>query len=340
MTMAPLPGAGAELLTFPGICDASAAIAIDARTLIVADDERRKLYVYDLATQGLREEIPLPSLSKNSGGGASDGKSEADLEGATIFKDRIVWISSHGRNSEGEVRPCRMQLFASHRIDRANGTVEAAFSAAFTGLLPMILGATDPNYAPLREAIGDLSRPDADLAPKKRGLNIEGLTAARDGDALLIGLRNPQRNGKALLFELKGFDRFLNGDPGKLALGRVSEVDLGGRSIRDITWSPAHQSYIIVAGQVVDRIPGPGFALFKWDGTGPALEIGTFQDLDGNFQSEAITPLFDRAGDGLVPSKNVLILSDEGEALLDDGCRCKKADKGRRRFRGVALQVD
>ena len=57
----------ADVLTFPGICDASAAIAIDEKTIIVGDDERRKLFVYDLHTQELQEKIPLPFYSAGSG---------------------------------------------------------------------------------------------------------------------------------------------------------------------------------------------------------------------------------------------------------------------------------
>ena len=38
------------------------------------------------------------------------------------FDDRIVWISSNGRNEDGKVRPERFQLFASHRLDADNST--------------------------------------------------------------------------------------------------------------------------------------------------------------------------------------------------------------------------
>ena len=68
---------------------------------------------------------------------------------------------------------------------------------------------------------------------KSAGFNIEGLTATRDGEILLIGVRNPQKDAKALLFELAGFDRFLQGDPSQLALGQLIEIDLGGRGIRE-----------------------------------------------------------------------------------------------------------
>ena len=332
--------ARADILTFPGICDASAAVAIDEKTIIVGDDERQWLSIYDLPTQRLLDKIPLPSLSGDDGA-ETDGGHEADIEGATIFKGRIVWITSHGRNRKGKVRPDRYRLFASHTINSQDGTAAEAFSPSFSDLASMILGKEDDSYAPLREAIGDLSRTDPALAPKKRGLNIEGLTATRDGEMLLIGVRNPQKDAKALLFELAGFDRFLQGDPSQLALGQLIEIDLGGRGIRDIAWSAAHGSYIIAAGQVDDDADGPGFALYKWDGTGAPLQIGDFNDLDRDFHPEAVVPLLDKSDHGLAPSKRILILSDEGAVRLgQDRIPCKEADEARRRFRGIIRHVD
>ncbi len=332
--------ARADILTFPGICDASAAVAIDEKTIIVGDDERQWLSIYDLRTQQLLDKIPLPFHSGDDSG-ETDGRREADIEGATIFKGRIVWITSHGRNKSGKVRPDRYRLFASHAINSRDGKAAQAFSSSFNGVASMILDSGDRSYAPLREAIGDLSRTDAALAPKKQGFNIEGLTATRDGEILLIGVRNPQKDAKALLFELAGFDRFLQGDPSQLALGQLIEIDLGGRGIRDIAWSAAHGSYVIAAGQVDDDTDGPGFALYKWDGTGAPIQIGDFNDLDRDFHPEAVVPLLDKSDHGLAPSKRILILSDEGAVRLGhDRIPCKEADEARRRFRGVIRHVD
>ena len=332
--------ARADILTFPGICDASAAVAIDEKTIIVGDDERQWLSIYDLRTQQLLDKVPLLFHSGDDSG-ETDARREADIEGATIFKGRIVWITSHGRNKSGKVRPDRYRLFASHAINSRDGKAAQAFSSSFNGVASMILDNGDRSYAPLREAIGDLSRTDAALAPKKQGFNIEGLTATRDGEILLIGVRNPQKDAKALLFELAGFDGFLQGDPSQLALGQLIEIDLGGRGIRDIAWSAAHGSYVIAAGQVDDDTDGPGFALYKWDGTGAPIQIGDFNDLDRDFHPEAVVPLFDKSDHGLAPSKRILILSDEGAVRLGhDRIPCKEADEARRRFRGVIRHVD
>jgi hypothetical protein len=173
-----------NVLTFPGICDASAAIAVDDKTIIVADDENSFLSTYDLQNPQLPKKSTIPL----AGG-------EFDLEGAAVFAGRIVWISSYGRNKDGEVKESRFQLLTSHRIDQARGRLEEAFSPSFTGLRSLIAASPDSQYAPLAAAIG-VKPEDPDLAPKEHGFSVEGITAR--GDDLLIGLRNPQIGPNAI----------------------------------------------------------------------------------------------------------------------------------------------
>ena len=92
------PGAMASgqsrLIEFKGICNASGAVAVDDDTILVGDDEVSALSMLRLITGQLSgPKIPLP---------ASYGLKEADIEAGTILGDRVVWISSHGRNSKGE----------------------------------------------------------------------------------------------------------------------------------------------------------------------------------------------------------------------------------------------
>ena len=113
----------------------------------------------------------------------------------------------------------------------------------------MLLQQTRPDFATIKAAIGDLEMPNPDLAPKKHGFNIEGLAADRTGTALLIGLRNPRQNGKALVIRLENPRELMVDTPKTANLSAVHELDLGDRGIRDMAWSPAHQSYLVVAGQ-------------------------------------------------------------------------------------------
>lgn len=322
-----------DVLRFAGTCDASAAIALDAKRIVVGDDEKPSLSIYGLDGGERLAKIALPHLT---GGG------EADIEGAAIFGDRIVWISSNGRNGDGDVKAERFQLFASHRLD-GNQQWVVDFSPSFGGLPAAIAATTEPAYEPLRRAVGDLNHSDPDLAPKTHGFNIEGLTVSQDGDALLAGVRNPNAGGEAILFRVDNAAALLDGTTTTPKLGAIVKLDLGGRGIRDIAWSPAHHAYLIAAGQANDDDPGPGFALFRWDGSGRPQEITSFRAVllaNPEFHPEAVTPLLEMSGGRLVPSARVLIVSDDGSKKLADGTKCKNADRSQKSFRAVVITVE
>ena len=238
------------MLTFKGICDASAGVALDADHIIVGDDEQPWLSIYRL------------------GGGDSDEQDHAaaprgvDRRCGTRGRHRrrhhlcrpIVWISSNGRNTDGKVKPDRFQLFASHRLERHTSWTED-FSPSFARL-PKAIRATDgDDYKPLRKAVGDLERRRSDLAPKEHGFNVEGLTVSEDGqDPVGRGAQSasarqgdpvPDRQRRRRCWTARR----------KAKLGAIISLDLGDRGIRDIAWSPAHHAYLIAAGQTKDDDP-------------------------------------------------------------------------------------
>jgi hypothetical protein len=335
------PGAMASgqtrLIEFKGICNASGAVAVDEDTILVGDDELSALSMFRLSTGQLSgPKIPLP---------ASYGLKEADIEAGSIVGDRVVWISSHGRNSKGEPRRDRYQLFASHRIEADTGRLVVDFTPSYHGLPEALLQQSGATFSAIKAALGDLAVSDPDLAPKKRGLNIEGMTADRSGDALLIGLRNPRHNGKALVIRLENPQELMIAEPKPAIISSVHELDLGDRGIRDIEWSAAHQSYLVIAGQPEDDQPGPGFAVYKWDGGGVTSEVRAFGDFRRDYQAfhpEVIVPLKKKAAARLTFSSEVLVLSDDGNRPRAGGRTCK--DKGfpesERSFRGVIQTVD
>ena len=322
-----------QAVSFKGICDASAAIALDADHIIVGDDEQPWLSIYGLGGGDRLDKLRLQHLA--------DGN-EADIEGATIFADRIVWISSNGRNSDGEVKRNRFQLFASHRLGAQQQWTED-FSTSFAKLPKAIRATEGDDYKPLRKAVGDLDHDDPDLAPKKHGFNVEGLTASEDAQSLLVGVRNPHPHDKAILFRIDNAAALLDGSASKAKLGAIISLDLGDRGIRDIAWSPAHHAYLIAAGQTKDDEPGPGFALFKWDGSGSPHEITSFRSVledNAEFHPEAVTPLLEMVDGQLVPSTRVLVASDDGSRKVAGGKECKDADNNLKSFRAVILTVE
>ncbi len=325
-------GSRPQLLEFKGICNASAAVALDEQRIVVGDDEQSWLSVHDLKGGDPLEKVQLP----DSG--------EADVEGATVLKGRVVWITSHGRNKKGKPEAGRYRLFASHRRT-GEGEWDTDLSRSYGGLPEALLATTDEPYRPLREAIGDLGTTIEALAPKKHGFNIEGLTVTEDGSSLLVGVRNPQPSGKAVLFRIDDPAELLAGNAAEARLGPVTMLDLGGRGIRDLAWSPAHHAYLIVAGQADDKVPGPGFALFTWAGDAAEPQdssagMKAVMQAHPDFHPEVIVPLLGRAGDRLELSARFLLISDDGSRELPNGQTLKDAGPDRWSFRAVIMTLD
>ena len=178
---------------------------------------------------------------------------------------------------------------------------------------------TDAVLAELKlgDAIGE-KKPDLAKAPKELGaINVESLCA--DHERLLIGFRNPQIGGKALVIPLLNPEAVARGT-GPAKFDKPILLDLGGLGIRDMAhWG---DGFLVIAGDFVDRFkPGAKPSLlFSWKpGTAPK-DIGVdFHDLN----PEAIVIM----GDG--DKARILILSDDGKYP----CRGNK-----KVFRGVWLQ--
>ena len=115
-----------EVLVFRGASDASAAVTIGEDMFIVADDENNILRVYNINKPGL----PVFSFDLTEFLGINPEHPEADIEGATMIGRRIYWITSHGRNKDGKMRPNRYRYFATIRqtCPQAHKNTEYAFS--------------------------------------------------------------------------------------------------------------------------------------------------------------------------------------------------------------------
>src|SRR5215204_1179820 len=97
-------------IVFTGMCDASAAAAVDAQRFIVADDDDNTLRVYSRSGGAALSEYDLSAFLGNQG---KKKPKEADLEAAAQLGDHVFWIASHGRNSKGKEAPERQRLFAT-----------------------------------------------------------------------------------------------------------------------------------------------------------------------------------------------------------------------------------
>ena len=305
-------------VTYKRMCDASAAVALSPERFVVASDEGAKLRIYRYGQEQPEVEQDLADFLD------LEGDPEADLEGAAWVGERIYWIGSHGRNSDGDKQPNRRRLFATKAI-----VTEGKARLEFVG---------EPYKHLLRDLKSD-SRFDrfhldaaAELAAESpNGLNIEGLSSTPDGD-VLIGFRNPLPQGKALLVSLT--------NPHKVLEGKVAEfgdpilLDVGHRGIRSLEYWAARRMYLIIAGPFDND---GDFALYQWSGrpddSPTVVEAAKFRTLGlDDLHPEALFVRDDASG-------LIQIFSDDGDRHLSPGeKKCKKLDPSNQLFRSLFLR--
>lgn len=304
---------------YAGLCDASAAVAIGRGHFAVADDELDVLRIYRRGTAEPVAVVDLGDYLQNRRPGGK--RDEADIEGSAVLGTHIYWISSHGRKGKsGALAPHRWRFFATEIIDGTPApTLQPVSTPPYESLLAEMLA--DPRFAELAAASG--RNPEAE-----GGLNIEGLSATRDG-GLLIGFRNPLPMNMALAVLLRNPATVIAG-AARPDFGDLIRLDLGARGFRSAEL--VGDDYLIVAGPsgpASASMITPRFALFRWDGPGgPAPQL--VQGLDaGSFRPEAL--FFDPdAGE-------IVLLSDDGDEEFGKRT-CKKLPAAQKAFRAMALK--
>jgi hypothetical protein len=321
----------ADITTYRGACDGSAAVALDRDRFAVADDDSNVLNVYRTGQEAAILELNLDQFldapKKKKPG--PDGKpvfKEADIEGAARIGDRIYWIGSHGRDSDGNAEPGRSRLFATRIVSHPDGPgLEPIKPGAYTDLRENMFD--DPKLKPLKLSEAFASGEKIGPAPEaKGGFNIEGLAATPEG-GLLIGFRNPRPGKEAIVIPLNNPADVV--DAGKRPVfGNPRLLDLEGRGIRSIEW--INNVYVIVAGpygKARESKIKPPFALFTWSGNEADVKPRMMKKvkLPDDFSPEAV---FEIPG-----SSNMMLLSDDGTG------QCKDADRSRKSFRALTIPV-
>ncbi len=298
-----------------GICDASAAVAL-GDFFIAANDEDDILRVYARDHSGAATvELDISNYFPGH------KKDEKDIEGASTIGDVTYWITSHGRDNKGRYEKSRFYFFAN-RMWLDNGGIEhEQYGEAYTRLLDDLLDAESLRAFHFKEAMT--------LAPKESGgFNIEGLTRTAD-NSLMIGLRNPIINGRAVLLTIKNpQDVILHGR--RCAISEPILLDLHGLGIRSIEYWDSRELYVIIAGSFSsDR----DYKLFTWSGGHNAepIFITDLADIIYNPESIVIYPdINDR----------IHVLSDDGsEKRGKKQCKKLKNSDKEKYFKSIWLKV-
>ena len=335
-------------LFYRGAADASAAVALNESLFLVADDENNTLRLYSTQRPGL----PLDAFDLTAFLAVDPEHPEADLEGAAQTPDRIYWISSHGRNKDGKLRPSRYRFFATAYKLENNRVAVTPLGRPCTTLIHSLVKSdlgrrlNLDRYTRLNDNLKKKDRKK--LAPKNDGLNIEALAAAPDGHTLYLGFRNPRPPGPdsrpaALVIPL------LN--PADVVehartprFGEPLLWNLAGRTLRAMDYIPLQRAYYIVAGPIDEET---GFILYCWSGEAdspPAPLKNIFPD-HPTFKPEALL-VFPResrllllSDDGALPVKVTSLAQCRPGELSSDGFCPNKflTDPARRTFRAAWL---
>lgn len=303
-----------EFIVFTGLCDASAATAIDQHHFLVASDEDSRIRIYRADAPGPPVQVfDLPDFLE-----LDTQHPETDIEAAARVDDIVYWITSHGRNAEGKPRVSRERFFATRILRRGD-----RFDLLPEGRPCKSLLAAMKTHPHLRKF--DLSEA-ATKAPKDLGgLNIEGLAATPDG-RMLIGFRNPVPESRALIVPLLNPRAVIDGAEPRL--GDPIQLDLDGLGIRDMVWTD--KGCFIIGGPTSGKPQGK---VFLWDAVSTtSRQVARVRGQ--NFNPEAFV-LFDSPD-----TAKALLLSDDGTRRID-GCPCKELkDEGRRRFRAAWVDLN
>jgi hypothetical protein len=198
------------------------------------------------------------------------GISIGDLEGITTDGTYFYVVSSHSNSktnaTEGLVR---------FKFNAQSQRIEAVES--ISGFKKFLL-----------ENVNELG--DAgDKKGKKGGLNIEGLAWDPKLGRLLLGLRSPLINGKALLVPLSLRDSrgSFSIDNLKVEGGKAIQLSLGGIGIRSIEYDERSNVFRIISGatEVQERID---FGLWEWNGDENQPVLRQTNKFDGSLKPEGV----------------------------------------------------
>ncbi|MGZ8227793.1 MAG: DUF3616 domain-containing protein [Methylococcaceae bacterium] len=312
-------------LEHQGVCDASAAIALDEQHFVVANDEENVLKVYQSDSSG-GSVSEISGRDINSYFDNNSKNKEVDIEAAVQLDGIIYWITSHGRNKKGKLRPERHQFFANKiSIDNGNNTFKQV-GHSYTKLFVDM--SKDERLKQYQLEAAEKLPPNA-----KGGLNIEGLAVTPDKE-ILIGFRNPVHQGKAILLPLTNPKELLKEKNANAVFGDPIELDLNGLGIRSIEYWESYNRFIIIAGAYDGSAQ---FSLFQWSGLKDENpEQVEVTGLPSDFRPESVLFYPNR-------DNQFQLLSDDGSLERKAGTPCKDIkdkDHPQKYFRSLWIRTD
>lgn len=276
-------------LALTGIYEPSAVQQLpDGRFLVVEDEKKYPFSLFTLNADGSVRSTPL-------GPGLFQGDDEFwkldDLEGLAIDRAGFIYaLTSHSRDGDGDEKKSRDKLvrfrIAGERV--ADTTVVKGLKPALRAAHPVLAHAAE---------IRDVKN--------SGGLNIEALEITPDQQHLLIGLRSPLLDKRAIIARVENpaavFDK---GEELRIS-STLQTLDLGGNGLRGMSYIPALGGYLLISGPVARE--QVHFQLWFWNGQpdAPARRV-TAPGVQGFEHAEGVSPA---VIDG---KQRIMIVSDDG----------------------------
>ncbi|MEE9352183.1 MAG: Pycsar system effector family protein [Thiotrichaceae bacterium] len=217
--------ANTSILKFSGIYEPSGVQQLsDGRIIVIEDEPEQPLHILKLDADGkMIENKSLNMLLR-----IAFSKKLDDLEAITTGPDGYLYATtSHKRNSRGQRKKSR-ELLIRFKI-KGNKIIDA-------GVLANLYDAIDTS-----EILGKVDK-------KGKGgiynLNIESLSFDKQ-NKLMIGLRNPQIDGKSIILLLENpVEIFEKNETPKIAATPIL-LDLQGGGIRAMSYDPKLKGYLL-----------------------------------------------------------------------------------------------
>lgn len=277
-------------LPLAGVFEPSAIVQLaDGRFLVAEDEKDAPFTLLRLDLAGGVEVQPL-----RPGGFAADGDfwKLDDLEGLAVDAAGFIYaVTSHSRTGSGKEKRSRDKL-VRFRVE-GDRVVDPAVAL---GLKPLMVA----SHPVLAEAAARLD------VKGEGGLNIEALEFDPVTQALLVGLRGPLLEGRALLARIEPpAALFESGRPAC----RLVSLDLAGHGLRALAHVPDLGGYLLVSGPT-DRAPEP-FRVWRWTGRDEAAPIPVWPPGGADWaHAEGLCP-------ARIAGESVLVVvSDDGDRAL------------------------
>ena len=249
----------------------------DGHFLTVSDEQDHPFYLLSLDSEGIFTGKPLyPQEQFEKGSAEKDFRKLDDLEGIDQDRDDYLYaVTSHSLSNKGEKKKNREKLvrFKLEGEKIVAPVVIKNLKNAIVKAHPWFEGAVNEKNS-----------------KSINGFNIEGLSLNPTQDKLLLGLRAPLKDNKAIVLTLDNVDQLFNEGASPQISSEIGYLDLKGEAIRSLQYDPQLKGYLVISGPV-GKSENIDFNLWLWMPEKKTVQRITVKGLDGFEEAEGITPI-------------------------------------------------